>query len=67
MAKKYIVKEGIFGKFATAITKNIVDGKRAKNMKALKNDPKLKKMEAKLAKDIKAFEDTLQAYIDDTE
>ena len=57
MAKKYLVKEGILTKFVSAVTNNIITDKRAKNQKALKNDPVLKKMEAKLAKDIQDFED----------
>ncbi len=55
MAKKYIVKEGILSKFVGALTQNIINNKRAKNQKVLKNDPVLKKMEAKLAKDIENF------------
>ena len=57
MSKKYIVNEGILGKFLGGIAQNIIDKKRAKNMKALKNDPKLKKLEAELAKKMKEFED----------
>tara|TARA_Y100000004_G_C8749747_1_gene341863 strand:- start:50 stop:271 length:222 start_codon:yes stop_codon:yes gene_type:complete len=57
MSKKYIVKEGVLSKFLGGIAQNIIDKKRAKNMKALKNDPKLKKLEAELAKKMKEFED----------
>ncbi len=60
MAKKYIVKEGILSKFVSALTQNIIDKKRAKNQKALKNDPVLKKMEAKLAKDIEDFKKAVE-------
>ena len=60
MAKKYIVKEGILTKFVSALTQNIIDKKRAKNQKALKNDPVLRKMEDKLAKDIQDFQDYVE-------
>ena len=60
MAKKYIVKEGILSKFVSALTQNIIDKKRVKNQKALKNDPVLKKMEAKLAKDIEDFKKAVE-------
>tara|TARA_Y100001938_G_C7989186_1_gene378555 strand:+ start:341 stop:571 length:231 start_codon:yes stop_codon:yes gene_type:complete len=60
MAKKYIVKEGILSKFVGALTQNIIDKKRAKNQKVLKNDPVLKKMEAKLAKDIEDFKKAVE-------
>ena len=60
MAKKYIVKEGILTKFVSALTQNIIDKKRAKNQKALKNDPVLRKMEDKLAKDIQDFQDFIR-------
>tara|TARA_B100000131_G_C17951885_1_gene546787 strand:- start:626 stop:856 length:231 start_codon:yes stop_codon:yes gene_type:complete len=60
MAKKYIVKEGILSKFVSALTQNIIDKKRAKNQKALKNDPVLRKMEDKLAKDIQDFQDYVE-------
>ena len=56
MAKKYIVKEGILSKFVGALTKNIIDKKRQKNAKALKNDPKLRKLEDELAKKMKDLE-----------
>ena len=61
MAKKYQLKEGILSKFVSAVTNNIITKKRKKNLKALKNDTVLKKMEAKLAKDLQDFED----YLDD--
>ena len=61
MAKKYQLNEGILSKFVSAVTNNIITKKRKKNLKALKNDPVLKKMEAKLAKDLQDFED----YLDD--
>ena len=60
MAKKYIVKEGILTKFVSALTQNIIDKKRAKNQKALKNEPVLRKMEDKLAKDIQDFQDYVE-------
>ena len=60
MSKKYIVKEGVLSKFLGGIAQNIIDKKRAKNMKALKNDPKLKKLEAELAKKMKEFEDHIK-------
>ena len=64
MSKKYIVNEGILGKFLGGIAQNIIDKKRAKNMKALKNDPKLKKLEAELAKKMKEFEDHIKSNLD---
>ena len=63
MSKKYIVNEGILGKFLGGIAQNIIDKKRAKNMKALKNDPKLKKLEAELAKKMKEFEDHIDSNL----
>ena len=63
MSKKYIVKEGVLSKFLGGIAQNIIDKKRAKNMKALKNDPKLKKLEAELAKKMKEFEDHIDSNL----
>ena len=59
--KKYIVKEGILTKFVGAITKNIIDNQRKKNVKALKNDKELQKLEKKVADSI----DNLKSYVDD--
>ena len=64
MSKKYIVNEGILGKFLGGIAQNIIDKKRAKNVKALKNDPKLKKLEAELAKKMEEFEDHIKSNLD---
>ena len=64
MSKKYIVNEGILGKFLGGIAQNIIDKKRAKNMKALKNDPKLKKLEAELAQKMSEFEDHIKSNLD---
>jgi hypothetical protein len=64
MSKKYIVNEGILSKFLGGITQNIIDKKRTKNMKALKNDPKLKKLEIELAQKMEEFEDHIKNNVD---
>ena len=50
---KYIVKEGILDKFVLGLFDTIVKGKQSRAKKQLENDPKLKKLYAKLDKDTK--------------
>jgi hypothetical protein len=64
MSEKYIVKEGILSKFLGGIAQNIIDKKRAKNMKALKNSPKLRKLEKELADKVAEFEDHIKQNLD---
>ena len=64
MSKKYIVNEGILTKFLGGIAQNIIDKKRAKNVKALKNAPKLKKLESELAQKMSEFEDHIKSNLD---
>ena len=47
---KYIIKEGMLDKLVSGLFDTIVKGKQARAKEKLKNDPKLKKLYAKLDK-----------------
>ncbi len=49
MKKQNPITEGMIGKFMDNLFTNIQNNQRARNLKALKSDPELKKLEAKLA------------------
>lgn len=49
-------------KFVSGIMGNIINRQRQKNIKALENDPKLKAMEAELAKSIEKFKKSVESY-----
>jgi|ETNmetMinimDraft_26_1059896.scaffolds.fasta_scaffold34997_2 hypothetical protein len=49
MKKQNPITEGMLGKFMDNLFTNIKNNNRARNQKALKNDPELKRLEAKLA------------------
>ena len=46
---------GFLSNLVSGVMDNVIENKKKQNMKALKNDPELQKMEAKLAKDIENF------------
>ena len=46
---------GFLSNLVSGVMDNFIENKKKQNMKALKNDPELQKMEAKLAKDIENF------------
>ena len=50
MKKQNPITEGMLGKFMDNLFTNIQNNNRARNQKALKNDPELKRLEAKFAK-----------------
>ena len=54
---KYIIKEGMLDKLVSGLFDTIVKGKQARAKEKLKNDPKLKKLYAKLDKDTKELKD----------
>jgi hypothetical protein len=62
MAKNKLIREGILTKFVSTITQNIINKQRQKNQKALKNDPKLKKLEAEFAQAVDKFQKGVEAY-----
>ena len=62
MAKNKLIREGILTKFVSTITQNIINKQRQKNQKALKNDPKLKKLGAELAQAVDKFQKGVEAY-----
>jgi predicted house-cleaning noncanonical NTP pyrophosphatase (MazG superfamily) len=49
MKKRNPISEGMLSRFVDNIFTNIKNNNRARNIKALKTDPQLKKAEAKLA------------------
>ena len=49
MKKQNPITEGMIGKFMDNLFTNIQNNQRARNLKALKSDPELKKLEAKSA------------------
>tara|TARA_Y100000004_G_C8876372_1_gene395604 strand:+ start:813 stop:1055 length:243 start_codon:yes stop_codon:yes gene_type:complete len=54
---KYIIKEGMLDKLVSGLFDTIVKGKQARAKEKLKNDPKLKKLYAKLDKSTKELKD----------
>ena len=54
---KYIIKEGMLDKLVSGLFDTIVKGKQARAKEKLKNDPKLKKLYAKLDKNTKELKD----------
>ena len=54
---KYISKEGMLDKLVSGLFDTIVKGKQARAKEKLKNDPKLKKLYAKLDKSTKELKD----------
>ena len=57
---KYIIKEGMLDKLVSGLFDTIVKGKQARAKEKLKNDPKLKKLYAKLDKDTKELKDYIK-------
>ena len=55
MKKRNPITEGMVSKFIDNIFTNIKNNQRARNIKALKTDPKLKKAEEKLADAYEVF------------
>ena len=55
MKKRNPIAEGILSKFVDNIFTNIKNNNRARNIKALRTDPKLRKAEAELADAYDAF------------
>ena len=47
---------GFLSNLVSGVMDNVIENKKQQNMKALKNDPKLKKLEADLAEKMKEFE-----------
>ena len=58
---------GFLTNLVSGVMDNVIENKVAQNKKKLENDPVLKKMEAKLAKDIQDFEDYLAKDADMTQ
>ena len=54
---------GFLSNLVSGVMDNVIENKKQQNMKALKNDPKLKKLEAELAKKMKEFEDHIAGII----
>jgi hypothetical protein len=59
MKKQTPITEGMIGKFMDNLFTNIQNNQRARNIKALKNDPELKRLEAKLAEAHDKLRDTI--------
>ena len=57
---KYIIKEGMLDKLVSGLFDTIVKGKQARAKEKLKNDPKLKKLYAKLDKSTKELKDHIK-------
>ena len=55
---------GFLSNLVSGITGNVIENKKQQNMKALKNDPKLKKLEAKLAHKMEEFENHIKSNLD---
>ena len=55
MKKRNPITEGMLSKFVDNIFTNIKNNNRARNIKALKTDPELKRLEANFAKAYDSF------------
>ena len=54
---------GFLSNLVSGVMDNVIENKKQQNMKALKNDPKLKKLEADLAEKMKEFEDHIDSNL----
>ena len=55
---------GFLSNLVSGVMDNVIENKKQQNMKALKNDPKLKKLEADLAQKMEEFEDHIKSNLD---
>jgi len=55
---------GFLSNLVSGVMDNVIENKKKQNMKALKNDPKLQKLEAELAKKMEEFEDHIKSNLD---
>ena len=51
---------GFLSNLVSGVMDNVIENKKQQNMKALKNDPKLKELEADLAQKMEEFEDHIK-------
>ena len=54
---------GFLSNLVSGVMDNVIENKKQQNMKALKNDPKLKKLEADLEQKMKEFEDHIDSNL----